>query len=108
MFVPPLWLMGLHFKSCVAVVIGGLISEDIFNIVQSSKDKQNYYKKFLQKLTYFSFNLVIMSYQEIWTNLVYLNKQVNFFEGGTQLKTSSEKNLPLLVVGWDALAIRIP
>ena len=41
-------------------------------------------------------------------NKSYVNKQINSFEGGTQLKIPSEKNSPLLVVGWDVLAIRIP
>ena len=102
MFLPPLWLMGLHFKSCVAVVTGGLISEDIFNIVQSSKNRTKFLE-FLQKLTYFRNNVISTN-----INKSYVNKQVNFFEGGTQLKMPSQKNSPLLVVGWDVLAIRIP
>ena len=103
MFLPPLWLMGLHFKSCVAVVTGDLISESIFNFVQSSKNEQNY-SRVSPKIYHFSISFVIMSYQQIF----YVNKQVDFFEGGTQLKISSEKISPFLVVGWDVLAIRIP
>ena len=48
MFLYPLWLMGLHFKSCVAVVTGDLISESIFNFLQSSKKPK---KKYLRRVS---------------------------------------------------------